>query len=298
MSGIDLCGIELRHPVLNASGTFDAVAAIEVFGEIVIQEFPFSAFVTKTVTPEPRTGNPPPRLWEEAHGLVNSIGLPNKGLEGFQSEDLPQLERLPVPLIVSVMSHSMDGFGDLISSLDSVESISGFELNVSCPNVESGLVVGESPDETSRLLDRVRPLSSKPMIVKLSSSIDPGPVAQAAESAGADAVSLVNTLAVAPISPSGRGPWLGGESGGLSGPALRSAALGQVAEVVSSVAIPVVGMGGIETGEDAVAMLSAGARVVAVGTENFRDPIAARRIADEISLATATKSRRSSSGSR
>lgn len=297
MSGVDLCGIELEHPVINASGTFDAVAAIRVFGEAAIDDFPFAAFVTKTVTPEPRAGNPPPRLWEESHGLVNSIGLPNKGLEGFQSQDLQQLERLPVPLIVSVMSHTPEGFEDLIRSLGPHRAIAGFELNVSCPNVESGLVVGESPDETKGLLDRIRSLSSKPMIVKLSSSIDPIPVARAAESAGADGVSLVNTLAVAPISPLGKAPWLGGESGGLSGPALRDVALGQVREVAGAVGIPVIGMGGIESGDDALAMLSAGARAVAIGTENFRDPVAASRIAEEISAATGTRTSGRSQGS-
>ncbi|HEX2359030.1 MAG TPA: dihydroorotate dehydrogenase [Solirubrobacterales bacterium] len=279
---IDLCGIELEHPVINGSGTFDAVAARRAFGDELLDRFPFSAFVSKTITPEPRAGNPPPRLWETPAGLINSIGLPNKGLEGFLAADLPQLAELPVPLIVSVMATSQDEFGRLVERVGERNEVAALELNVSCPNVKSGLVVGESPEETEGLLGRLRPLTAKPLIVKLTPNADPAPVAQAAERGGADAVSLINTLRASATDPGTGESWLGGGSGGLSGPAVRAIALHQVREVASAVSVPIVGMGGVSTGRDAAELLWAGARVVAVGTENFRDPMVAARIAAEL----------------
>jgi dihydroorotate dehydrogenase (NAD+) catalytic subunit len=280
---IDFCGIELRHPVINGSGTFDAIAARRAFGDELLREFPFSAFVSKTITPEPRAGNPPPRLWETPAGLINSIGLPNKGLEGFLENDLPQLSELPVPLIVSVMGTSHDQFARLVEGVGGRDEVAALELNASCPNVESGLIVGESPGEARSLLQRLRPLTQKPLLVKLTPNVaDPVPVALAAEEGGADAVSLINTLRAAAIAPGSADPWLGGGTGGLSGPALRSVALAQIGAVASAVSVPVVAMGGISTGRDAAEMISAGARIVAVGTESFRDPAAGARIADEL----------------
>ena len=230
---IDLCGIRLEHPVINGSGTFDAIAARRVFGDELLDRFPFSAFVSKTITPEPRAGNPPPRLWESSSGLINSIGLPNKGLEGFLAADLPQLAELPVPLIVSVMATSQDEFARLVEGVGPREEVAALELNVSCPNVKSGLVVGESPEETEGLLRRLRPLTVKPLIVKLTPNANPAPVARAAERGGADAVSLINTLRASATDPGSGEPWLGGGSGGLSGPAVRAIALNQVREVAS-----------------------------------------------------------------
>lgn len=279
----DLCGIELAHPVVNGSGTFDAIAAQRAFGDALLERFPFSAFVSKTITPEPRSGNPPPRLWETPSGLINSIGLPNKGLDGFLAEDLPRLGELPVPLVVSVMGTSHDQFRRLVSGVAEREEVAALELNVSCPNVESGTIVGESPDETRSLLDAVRPLTDKPLIVKLTPNAPPVPVAIAAESGGADAISLINTLRATAMDPGGAGPWLGGGSGGLSGPAVRAIALLQVSEVAAAVSIAIVGMGGVASGGDAADLLEAGAAVVAVGTESFRDPAAGRRIASELS---------------
>jgi len=164
---LDLCGVPLRGPVLNGSGTFDAIAARRAFGDRLDAEFPFSAFVSKTITPEPRAGNPPPRLYETAGGMINSIGLPNKGLEGFLTQDLPQLAELPVPLIVSVMATDRDGFERLVKGVAERPEVSALELNVSCPNVKSGLIVGEEPSETLALLEALRPLTDKPLIVKL-----------------------------------------------------------------------------------------------------------------------------------
>jgi dihydroorotate dehydrogenase (NAD+) catalytic subunit len=281
---VAFCGMELRHPVINGSGTFDAIAARRAFGDELLHEFPFSAFVSKTITPEPRAGNPPPRLWETPSGLINSIGLPNKGLDGFLSSDLPQLAELPVPLIVSVMGTSHDEFARLIEGVGGREEVAALELNVSCPNVKSGLIVGESPEEARSLLGRLRPLTDKPLIVKLTPNIaDPVPVAEAAEEGGADAVSLINTLRATAMDPRSGGPWLGGQSGGLSGPAVRAVALAQVQGVSAALSVPVIAMGGISQGRDAADMIRAGARIVAVGTESFRDPAAGTRIAAELS---------------
>jgi dihydroorotate dehydrogenase (NAD+) catalytic subunit len=279
----EFCGLELRHPVINGSGTFDAIAARRAFGDQLLDEFPFSAFVSKTITPEPRAGNPPPRLWETPSGLINSIGLPNKGLEGFLAGDLPQLAELPVPLIVSVMATSHDEFARLVDGVGAREEVAALELNVSCPNVKSGLIVGESPDETRSLLRRVRPLTEKPLLIKLTPNIaDPVPVAAAAQEGGADAVSLINTLRAVAFDPDKGSRWLGGGTGGLSGPAVRAVALAQVHAVASAVSVPVVAMGGVSSGRDAAEMIRAGAALVAVGTENFRDPAAGSRIAEEL----------------
>jgi dihydroorotate dehydrogenase (NAD+) catalytic subunit len=279
----ELCGIQLRHPVINGSGTFDAIAARRAFGDQLISEFPFSAFVSKTITPEQRAGNPPPRLWETPAGMVNSIGLPNRGLEGFLAEDLPQLAELPVPLIVSVMGISHDQFAGLVEGVADRDEVAALELNVSCPNVESGLVVGESPEEARALLRRLRPLTGKPLIVKLTPNVpDPAPIAAAAEEGGADAVSLINTLRARPLDPETGEPWLGGGGGGLSGETVRSVAAAQIAAVCRQISIPVIGMGGIASGRDALELLTAGARAVAVGTESFRDPAAGSRVAAEL----------------
>jgi len=280
---VEFCGLELRHPVINGSGTFDALAARRAFGDRLLDEFPFSAFVSKTITPEPRAGNPPPRLWETSSGLINSIGLPNKGLDGFLAHDLPQLAELPVPLIVSVMGTSHDEFARLVEGVGGRAEVAALELNVSCPNVKSGLIVGESPEEALSLLQRLRPLTEKPLLVKLTPNIaDPVPVALASEVGGADAVSLINTLRAVAFDPDSGDRWLGGGTGGLSGAAVRAVALSQIHAVAAALTIPVVAMGGVSTGRDAAEMLRAGARIIAVGTESFRDPAAGSRIAAEL----------------
>jgi dihydroorotate dehydrogenase (NAD+) catalytic subunit len=282
----DLCGIELAHPVINASGTYDAIAARRAFGDALLDDFPFAAFVSKTITPEPRAGNAPRRIWETPAGMLNSIGLPNKGLEGFLAEDLPRLAELPVPLIVSVMGTSREQFERLVQGVGERDEVAGLELNVSCPNVHSGLIIGEQPVETAALLEALRPLTPKPLIVKLTPNVaDPGAVAVAAEEGGADAVSLINTLKASAIDPASGGPALDAGHGGLSGPAVRPIALQQVRAVRAAVEIPVVGMGGICSGADATEFLAAGASVVAVGTESFRDPRAGARIAAELETA-------------
>jgi dihydroorotate dehydrogenase (NAD+) catalytic subunit len=306
---VTFCGLSLAHRVINGSGTFDAVAARTVFGEQLERSFPFAAYVSKTITLRARPGNPPPRLWEAPGGLINSIGLPNKGLAGYLSEDLPRLsgfvaaeparpddprasaaarERaLRVPLVTNVMGSTADEFCTLVDACDSHEQIDAIELNVSCPNVSTGLDIGADPTALGQMIARVRPRTQKPLIVKLTpNTADAAGCAAAAQAAGADAVSLINTLramALAPARANGRpSPWLGGGTGGLSGPAVRTVALAQVCAVAERVEVPVVGMGGVETASHARDMLDAGATLVAVGTASFRDPQAAARIAREL----------------
>lgn len=293
-----LCGIALAHPILNGSGTFDALAAREAFGEQLERAFPFAAYVSKTITLAPRAGNPPPRLWEAPGGMINSIGLPNKGLEGYLGEDLPALRALleratpapgapGVPLITNVMGSSAQELGLLVAACEERSEIAALELNVSCPNVRTGLDIGADPAALEQVIAHVRPLTRRPLIVKLTpNTADVALCAAAAEAAGADALSLINTLRAAALAPgraSGSGErWLGGGTGGLSGPAVRAVALAQVGAVAARVSIPVIGMGGVQTGSHAREFIDAGASLVAVGTESFRDPAAGGRIAAEL----------------
>jgi hypothetical protein len=179
---VEFCGLRLAHPIVNASGTFDAIAARRAFGDALLHDFPFSAFVSKTVTLAPREGNPPPRLWELGAGMINSIGLPNKGLDGYLAHDLPELAVLPVPLIVNVMGSSAEDVATLVRAFGEREEVAALELNVSCPNVRTGLLMGADPGETAALLDAVRPHTAKPLIVKLTPNCtSPADVAAAAE---------------------------------------------------------------------------------------------------------------------
>jgi dihydroorotate dehydrogenase (NAD+) catalytic subunit len=269
--------------VLNGSGTFDPIAAHRTFGDAVLESFPFDAFVSKTITLEPRAGNPPPRLWETPSGLINSIGLPNKGLEGFLEHDFPFLARLPAPLIVSVMGFDHAQLARLVEAVAAREETQAIELNFSCPNVETGLIMGADPGETAAALDVLRPLTDKPLIAKLTPTAhDQAAVARAAEAAGADALSLINTIPGMALDPDTGKPWLGAERGGQSGPAVRAIALNQVREVSMASSLPVIGMGGIASGRDAADFLRAGATCVAVGTESFRDPAAGVRIRTDL----------------
>jgi dihydroorotate dehydrogenase (NAD+) catalytic subunit len=304
---VPFCGLELAHRVINGSGTFDLLAARRSFGAALDAAFPFSAYVSKTITLAPRAGNPPPRLWEAPGGLINSIGLPNKGLEAYLADDLPRLGSLrtripargsaaggsadartwPVPLFTNVMGSTAAEFGRLLEACEPHAEIAAVELNVSCPNVSTGLDIGADPRELERVVAHVRERSHKPLIVKLTpNTADVSACAQAAEAGGADAVSLVNTLRALALAGGGDDAraraWLGGGSGGLSGPALRPVALAQVAAVAARVQIPVIGMGGIETSSHARDMLDAGATLIGVGTASFRDPAAAACIAAEL----------------
>jgi dihydroorotate dehydrogenase (NAD+) catalytic subunit len=310
---VAFCGLSLAHRVINGSGTFDAIAARAVFGEQLEQAFPFAAYVSKTITLQARPGNPPPRLWEAPGGMINSIGLPNKGLAGYLSEDLPRVcgfaaaepragqdgepasatepgYALRVPLITNVMGSTAEEFCTLVEACDGQDRIDAIELNVSCPNVSTGLDIGADPAALEEMIAVVRPRTKKPLIVKLTpNTADVAGCAAAAEASGADAVSLINTLRAMALAPARANrhasPWLGGGTGGLSGPAVRTVALAQVCAVAERVAVPVVGMGGVESAAHARDMLDAGATLVAVGTASFRDPQAAARIARELAAA-------------
>jgi len=218
--------------------------------------------------------------------MINSIGLPNKGLAGFLDEDLPQLAELPVPLIVSVMATNREEFAKLVTGVGERDEVAAIELNVSCPNVHSGLIVGEQPEETEALLEALRPLTEKPLVVKLTPNVaNPADVAVAAEQGGADAVSLINTLKASAIDPATGRPGIAAGHGGLSGPAVRPVAIAQLRAVAAAVQIPIIGMGGVASGADAAEMIAAGATLVAVGTESFRDPRAGSRVASELAVA-------------
>jgi dihydroorotate dehydrogenase (NAD+) catalytic subunit len=283
--GIEFCGLRLAHRVINGSGTFDAIAARRAFGAALIERFPFAAYVSKTITLQPRRGNPPPRLWEAPAGLINSIGLPNKGLDGYLAEDLPLLAELPAPLITNVMGATGEELATLVAACDERPEIAAIELNVSCPNVKTGLDIGADPRQLEDVVRACRASAAKPLIVKLTpNTADVAACAQAAEAAGADAVSLINTLRATALAPDG-GAWLGGGDGGLSGPAIRPVALAQVAAVARRVGVPVIGMGGVQNAAHARELLDVGATLVAVGSESFRDPLAAARVAEGLSQA-------------
>ncbi|MGH2902925.1 MAG: dihydroorotate dehydrogenase [Solirubrobacteraceae bacterium] len=302
---VEFCGLALAHPIINGSGTFDLLAARKVFGAGLHERFPFAAYVSKTITLEPRAGNPPPRLWETPAGMINSIGLPNKGLSGYLAEDLPALASLladlgvagrgPVPLVTNVMGSSAAEISELVRACDARAEIAAIELNVSCPNVQTGLDIGADPRQLEQVVRTVRARTAKPLIVKLTpNAADVAACALAAQEGGADAVSLINTLrafALAPAHRAGRGgappaePWLGGHTGGLSGPAIRAVALAQVAAVTARVEIPTIGIGGVSNATHARQLLDVGARLVAIGTASFRDPTAGTRIARELETA-------------
>ncbi len=209
---VTFCGLALSHPVINASGTFDLIAAADAFDGL-FDPFPFAAFVSKTITLAPRAGNPAPRLWEAPAGLINSIGLPNRGLAGYLEHDLPALHALlgDVPLITNVMGATGEELAALVEPLDARPEVRAIELNVSCPNVHTGLDLGADPRELAGALALVRPRTAKPLIVKLTpNAADVAGVAAAAEAAGADAVSLINTLRAMALSPGRGDPMAGG----------------------------------------------------------------------------------------
>ena len=297
---VEFCGLELAHPIVNGSGTFDAIAAARTFGEEVRERFPFAAYVSKTITLEPRHGNPPPRLWEAPSGLINSIGLPNKGLDGYIREDLPQLAGLrttagegasarswPVPVITNVMGSTAEELSALVEACDARAEIAAIELNVSCPNVKTGLDIGADPAQLEEVVRAVRDSTAKPLIVKLTpNTADVALCALGAQEGGADAVSLINTLRAMALAPRTHNEpasrWLGGGTGGLSGPAIRPVALAQVAAVAARVEIPVIGMGGVQNATHAHELFDVGASLVAVGSESFRDPAIGATIAREL----------------
>jgi len=279
------CGLALPTPFVNGSGTLDA---------LVSGTLGFSAFVTKTVTLNPREGNPPPRIAETPAGMLNSIGLANPGLERFCDGDLPRLAELGVPIMASVGGWSPGEYATAVSRIGTHPAVAAIELNVSCPNVESGCIsIGTDARETRALVERCRAETDVPVLAKLSPSVtEIEAIATAAAEGGADGLVLINTLRGIAIDRATLRPLLGGGGGGLSGPAVKPVALHAVYHAFAATGLPIVGMGGVASAADASEFLAAGAVLVGIGTALFRDPgiveRAGRELLDELDRRGAT----------
>ena len=275
---VKLAGLELINPVIAASGTFGY--GIE-FEEVVSLER-LGGFVTKGISKEPMPGHPAPRLIQTAAGMLNAIGLQNVGVEDFVARKLPPLARYKAcKVIVNVFGSTVGDYIAVIERLNQAEGVAAYELNVSCPNVHAGgMVFGAEPGSLEYLVSRAKSASKRPLIVKLSPNVTSiGTMAKVCEDAGADAVSLVNTFLAMSIDVETRKPRLTNITGGLSGPAIKPIAVRMVYEAAKAVSIPVIGMGGIITPEDAVEFLLAGATAIEVGTASYADPRATERLA-------------------
>lgn len=275
-----ICGIPLANPVLAASGTFGY--GVEFAGVVDLNAI--GGIVVKGLSREPMPGNRPPRIYESAAGMINSIGLQNIGVREFVSEKLPQLRPYRTAVFANVFGYAVEDYAEVVRVLEDAEGIAGYELNVSCPNTKhGGIFFSSDPNCLGELVAHVRTVARRPLIVKLSPNVARiEPLARAAEQAGADAVSLVNTFVALSIDARARRPRIANGFGGLSGPAIKPIALRMVFEAARAVQIPVIGLGGISTGEDAAEFLIAGASAVEVGTATFWDPRAPARIAREL----------------
>jgi dihydroorotate dehydrogenase (NAD+) catalytic subunit len=271
---VSFCGIKLKNPVIAASGTFGY--GVEFEDIVTIEKL--GGFVAKGLSKEPMPGNPPPRLWETAAGMLNAIGLQNIGAKAFLEEKLPLLRKLKdAPVICNVFGNCTEDYQDTILILNEGAGITAYELNVSC------IAFGSDPDSLAEVVAAAKKVSRLPLIVKLSPNVTSIPVmAKAAQDAGADAISLVNTFVGMAIDPETRKPRISNITAGLSGPAIKPIALRMVYEAVKSVTIPVIGIGGISTAEDIIEFLLAGASAIEVGTANFWDPCASERLVDQL----------------
>ncbi len=275
-----LCGIPLKNPVLAASGTY----AYGVEFADLVDLSALGGIVTKGLSRQPIAGNPPPRMWETEAGMINSIGLQNIGVRAFIEQKLPALRTCGTPIFANVFGYKLEDYLEVVRALEDAEGLAAYELNVSCPNTEGGgIFFSSDPVVLGELVAAVRKLAKRPLIVKLSPNVARiQPIALAAESAGADAISLVNTFISLAIDPHTRKARLGAGFGGLSGPGIKPIALRMVYEAAQAVKIPVVGLGGIASGVDAAEFMIAGATAVEVGTANFWDPASPVRIAREL----------------
>lgn len=275
-----LCGLRLPSPVLAASGTFGYGVEFE---NLVDWQW-VGGFVVKGLSREPIAGNPPPRLWETASGMINSVGLHNIGVRAFVRDKLPGIRKLGVAAFANVFGYSVDDYLEVLRVLEDAEGLAGYELNVSCPNTRhGGIYFSADPGLLANLVAAARRVARRPLIVKLSPNVASiAPLARAAEESGADAISLINTLIALAVDARSRRPRLGAGFGGLSGPAIKPIALRFVWEAAQAVRIPVIGIGGIASGEDAAEFLVAGASAVEVGTAHFWDPNATARIARQL----------------
>lgn len=275
-----LCGVELKNPVIAASGTF----AYGVEFESLVDLEQLGGFVVKGLSREPIEGNPPPRLYETRCGMINSIGLQNIGVHAFAKEKLPALARLRTAVFANVFGYETADYVEVVRVLDDHPGLAAYELNVSCPNTKhGGIFFSSDPALLAEVVSAVKRIARRPVIVKLSPNVSAiEPLARAAEEAGADALSLVNTFIALAIDARTRRSRIGAGFGGLSGPAIKPIALRLVYQAARSVRIPVIGLGGIATGEDAAEFLIAGAQAVQVGTATFWDPASPLRIANEL----------------
>jgi dihydroorotate dehydrogenase (NAD+) catalytic subunit len=284
-SGLDLsvsvAGIELKNPILAASGTFGYGVEFE---DVVTLER-LGGFVVKGLSREPMPGNPPPRLFETAAGMLNAIGLQNIGVAAFLNEKLPLLRKIKdIVFFCNVFGHSQEDYVDVVRALNEGEGIHGYELNVSCPNTScGGITFGTDPKMLFDVVSAVKKIASRPVIVKLSPNVTSIPeMARIAEEAGADALSLVNTFVAMAIDVETRRPRISNVTAGLSGPAIKPIALRMVWEAAKTVKIPVIGIGGISTAEDVIEFMLAGATAIEVGTVNFWDPCACETLVDAL----------------
>jgi dihydroorotate dehydrogenase (NAD+) catalytic subunit len=277
-----LCGIPLQNPVIAASGTF----AYGVEFEGLVDLSALGGLVVKGLSREPIEGNPEPRLWETRGGMINSVGLQNIGVRAFVTEKLPRLAQSKTAIFANVFGYKPEDYTEVVRVLEDASGIAGYELNVSCPNTrQGGVYFSSDPALLAEVVAAVRLAACRPLIVKLSPNVAQiEPLAKAAEAAGADAISLVNTFIALAVDARTRRPRIGAGFGGLSGPAIKPIALRMVHQAAKAVQIPVIGMGGIATGEDAAEFMIAGATAVEVGTATFWDPESPVRIARELGV--------------
>lgn len=276
---VSIGSVELKNPVMTASGTFGSGREYADF----IDLSRLGAVVVKGVSIEPWNGNPPPRIAETYGGMLNSIGLQNPGVEAFVREDIPFLRGFDTKIIVNICGHTVDEYVAVTEALAEAD-VDMLELNISCPNVSAGgITFGTDHRMVERVVSQVKKRAKQPLIVKLSPNVtDITEIAKAAEHAGADALSLINTLLGMKIDIARKRPVLHNKMGGLSGPAIKPVAVRMVYQTAKAVKIPIIGMGGIMTGEDAVEFIMAGATAVAVGTASFHNPFAAVEVLEGI----------------
>ena len=277
---VDIGGLVLKNPVMTASGTFGYA---EEFDQLLDLEA-LGAIIVKGLSLTPTKGNPPPRIVETPGGMLNAIGLENVGIKAFIEQKLPFLKTLSTPVIVNIYGKTAAEYAKLAKKVDSIDGITGIEVNISCPNVkQGGVAFGADPKSAAQVVKAVRNVTGKPLIVKLSPNVsDITKIAVSVEKAGADSVSLINTITGMAVDIKTGKPHLANITGGLSGPAIKPVALRMVWQVAQAVSIPVIGIGGIMTAEDALEFIIAGATAIQVGTANFINPKATMDILDGI----------------
>jgi len=278
---VNIAGVTLKNPVVTASGTFNSGKEYSQFLDLN----KLGAITVKGVSHEPWAGNPPSRTAETYGGMLNAVGLQNPGAKAFIADDLPFLRKFDTRVIVNLCGKTVEDYVAVTQDFAGVEGVDLFELNISCPNIKAGgMAMGTDPKMTEQITREIKRHTNVPLIVKLSPNVtDIASIAKAAEAGGADGISLINTLLGMKIDIKKRRPVLGNKIGGLSGPAIKPVAVRMVYQVAKAVNIPIIGMGGIATGEDAIEFIMAGATAVAVGMANFANPLATMEILDGIS---------------